>query len=82
MDDRIRNFWKQHSELRMLGNLRIRDGTRIYGFMAPDGVVVLVSIDNERWRHMSISKRTPPLFEATTMRPATEAEMAQIHHQK
>ncbi len=76
MDDRIRSFWKQHSELRLQGGFRIRDGTRIYGFMASDGVVVLVSIDNDRWRHISISKRTPPLFEATTMRPATEAEMS------
>ena len=71
MDITIRNFWARHPELKLLHVVKAPSGP-VYNFMAGDGVRVNVSIDYGAYKHMSFSKRQPPLF---TMGQASEREI-------
>lgn len=75
MEPEIVSFQKRHPELILLA-VTHGSTTTVYNFMAPDGLRVNVSLDFGRWKHMSFSKRQPPLFLADTMGHASEREMS------
>lgn len=71
MEVEIAKFQARHPELALDGVIPCPGVCTVYVFTAPDGVKVNVSIDFEKWKHMSFSKRQPD-----SIGQATESEMA------
>lgn len=71
----IRDFWRKHAELLLIGVVRHPSAWPVYNFLASDGVRVNVSVDYGGYRHISFTKRQPPFFKPDTTGMASQEEM-------